>query len=44
MATIGNFTKSGNDFIGDITILGFQAKGVRVVPVSRLGSVDKLPL
>ena len=32
MATIGTFTKSGNEFNGSITTLSVQAKGVRIVP------------
>ena len=37
MAIIGNFIKSGSDYTGDIITLQFQAKNVRIVPVSRSG-------
>ncbi|KAB0678447.1 DUF736 domain-containing protein [Aureimonas leprariae] len=33
MATIGTFTKSGNEFTGEIVTLSVQAKKVRIVPV-----------
>lgn len=42
MATIGSFTKFGNDHTGDIVTLGLQAKNVRIVPVSRPGA-DNAP-
>lgn len=32
MATIGHFTKTGNEFKGSITTLNVQAKSVRFVP------------
>ena len=37
-----NFTKSGNDFVGDVTTLGFQARQVRIVPAGRAGT-DNAP-
>lgn len=42
MATIGTFTKSGNEFKGSITTLSVQAKNVRIVPEDSNGS-DKAP-
>ena len=39
MATIGTFKKSANgEYVGDITTLSVQAKGVRVVPESSRGN------
>ncbi len=32
MATIGIFTKSGDEFTGEIITLSVQTKGVRIVP------------
>ncbi|QUD90424.1 DUF736 domain-containing protein [Phenylobacterium montanum] len=38
MATIGTFTKSGDQYTGEIVTLSVQAKGVRIVPeTSRSG-------
>jgi len=42
MTTIGHFKKSGSEYIGEITTLHAQTKGVRIVPeTSRAG--DMLP-
>ena len=38
MASIGTFTKSGNEFTGEITTLAVQAKKVRIVPVENRAS------
>ena len=32
MATIGTFTKSGNEYTGEIATLNVQAKKVRIIP------------
>ncbi len=32
MATIGSFTKTGDEYVGDIMTLSVQAKKVRIVP------------
>ena len=42
MATIGTFTKSGNEFKGSIITLSVQAKNVRIVPEDTNGN-DKAP-
>ena len=42
MSVIGSFSVSGKEFVGEIVTLGFQAKGVRIVPASRPGS-DSAP-
>ena len=42
MATIGHFTKSGDEFKGSITTLSVQAKNVRFVPGTTSTS-DKAP-
>jgi uncharacterized protein (DUF736 family) len=42
MATIGHFTKTGDEFKGSITTLSVQAKGVRLVPETNSTS-DKAP-
>ena len=42
MATIGTFTKSGNEFKGSIVTLSVQAKNVRIVPEDTDGN-DKAP-
>lgn len=42
MASIGTFTKSGNEFKGSITTLFIQAKNVRIVPEDSNGN-DKAP-
>ena len=35
MANIGSFKKSGDELHGNITTLTFQAKGVRIIPVTK---------
>lgn len=42
MATIGTFTKCGNEFRGSIITLSVQAKNVRIVPEDTNGN-DKAP-
>lgn len=42
MATIGTFTKSGDEFKGSIITLSVQAKNVRIVPEDNSGN-DKAP-
>lgn len=43
MATIGTFKKSANgEYVGDITTLSVQAKGVRIVPETARGN-DSAP-
>jgi uncharacterized protein (DUF736 family) len=42
MATIGTFTKSGNEFKGSITTLFIQAKNVRLIPEDTHGN-EKAP-
>jgi uncharacterized protein (DUF736 family) len=42
MATIGTFTKSGNEFVGEIITFNMQAKNVRFVPNDARGN-DKSP-
>ncbi|MAM75875.1 MAG: hypothetical protein CMO29_18925 [Tistrella sp.] len=42
MATIGTFTRSGNEFKGSISTLFIQAKNVRFVPEDNHGN-DKAP-
>jgi len=42
MATIGTFTKSGDEFKGSITTLFISAKNVRIVPEDTNGN-DKAP-
>jgi len=42
MATIGTFTKSGNEYVGEIVTLSVQAKNVRLVPEDNR-SGDKAP-
>lgn len=42
MATIGTFTKTGDEFKGSITTLSVQAKNVRLVPETN-SSAEKAP-
>jgi uncharacterized protein (DUF736 family) len=42
MATIGTFTKNGNEYKGSIITLSVQAKNVRIVPEDNSGN-DKAP-